>query len=107
MPGIVFKLFGIAILAISIVYMIASAFRQSRRLDARIRQLRKEQEEAARSGKVQDPYAALAELYQEQSRRIQRSRPLEEKALVSRDGHGTASSLQNRPHTAIFGNLTR
>jgi type II secretory pathway pseudopilin PulG len=66
MPGIVFKLFGIAALAVSIAYMVASAFRQSRRLDARIRAFRKEQEELERQGKVQDPYAALAEVYQEQ-----------------------------------------
>ena len=67
MTGIVFKLFGLAILAITIAYMVASAFRQSRRLDARIRALREEQEELARQGKVQDPYAALAEIYAEKN----------------------------------------
>ncbi len=63
MPGIVFKLFGLAIISITIVYMIAAAFRQSRRVDARIRALREEQAEMARQGKIQDPYAALAEIY--------------------------------------------
>ena len=63
MPGIVFKLFGLAILTVTIVFMAARAFRQSRRLDARIRALREEEKEAARQGKIQDPYAALAEIY--------------------------------------------
>jgi hypothetical protein len=73
MPGIVFKLFGMAIIVVTIVYMAASAFRRSRLLDARIRGFREEQEELARSGKVQDPYAALAEIYAE--RENERSRP--------------------------------
>ncbi len=73
MTGIVFKLFGIAVLIVSIAYMAASAFRQSRRLDARIRAFKKEQDELARQGKVQDPYAALADVYAEQ--KVARKKP--------------------------------
>jgi type II secretory pathway pseudopilin PulG len=65
MGGIVFKLFGIAAILILIVYMAASAFRRARRLDARIRAFRDEQDELTRRGRVQDPYAALAEIYTE------------------------------------------
>ena len=69
MGGIVFKFFGIATLIIIVVYMAASAFRRARRLDARIREFRKEQDELTRSGRAQDPYAALAEIYAEEEKR--------------------------------------
>ncbi len=66
MSGILFKFFGIAVLIIVTLYMIASAFRQSRRLNKRIRAFKEEQEELKRQGKVEDPYAGLAEIYAEQ-----------------------------------------
>ena len=69
MGGIVFKFFGIALIVIFCVYMAASAFRRSRRLDARIKAYRKEQDELARAGRAQDPYAALAEIYAENETR--------------------------------------
>ena len=65
MPGIVLKLFGLAILGVSVLFMVASAFRQSRRLNARIRAHKEEQRELARLGKVEDPYAALSEIYKD------------------------------------------
>jgi hypothetical protein len=68
MGGIVFKLFGIAVIIILIVYMAASAFRRARRLDARIRAFRDEQDELTRNGRVQDPYAALADIYTEEEK---------------------------------------
>ena len=65
MGGIVFKFFGIATIVVCILYMAASAFRRSRRLDARIREFRNEQDELRRRGIHRDPYASLAELYEE------------------------------------------
>lgn len=58
-----FKLFGIAIVVVVILYLIAGALRKARRLDRRIAEFKAEQEEAARQGKTIHPYAALAELY--------------------------------------------
>jgi hypothetical protein len=72
MTGIVFKAFALAVLALSVLYMAAAAFRRARRLDARIRAFRREQEELARQGKSQDPYAALAEVYAEVDRESRR-----------------------------------
>ena len=69
MSTIIFKFFGFAALGLCIVYMAASAFRRSRRLDARIRAFRKEQDELARSGRSVDPYAGLAEIYAEKDRK--------------------------------------
>ncbi|HLJ56160.1 MAG TPA: hypothetical protein VKT77_14060 [Chthonomonadaceae bacterium] len=74
MGGIVFKMFGIAALAVIVVYLLASAFRQSRRLNRRIAQHKREQEELAKQGKREDPYAALAELYAERDRKDRRRR---------------------------------
>ncbi len=61
--GLVFKLFGIAIALVIVLYLLANILRSSRRLDRRISDAKKEQEENAKQGKVLDPYAALAELY--------------------------------------------
>ncbi len=69
MTGIVFKLFGLAVLALTVVYLAASAFRRSRILDARIRAFRAEQDELTRRGRSQDPYAGLAEIYSERESR--------------------------------------
>jgi hypothetical protein len=60
---IMFKLFGIAIALVVILYLIANAFRSVRKLDRRITEFKADQEEAAKQGKVIHPYAALAELY--------------------------------------------
>ena len=65
MFGIVFKLFGIAIALVVIVYMAAQAFRNARRLDRRVQEFKKEQEELEKRGGPINPYAALAELYSE------------------------------------------
>ena len=74
MGGIVFKMFGIATIIVVIVYMAASAFRRARRLDVRIREFKKEQADLARSGAAQDPYSALAEIYQDQEKDRRRRR---------------------------------
>ncbi|HZP82358.1 MAG TPA: hypothetical protein VFB21_12025 [Chthonomonadaceae bacterium] len=66
MFGIIFKLFAIAIGLVAVAYMAAQAFRNARRLDARIQQYKAEQEELEKQGKPFNPYAALAELYAEQ-----------------------------------------
>jgi type II secretory pathway pseudopilin PulG len=68
MIGILFRLFGIGAIVILIVFMAASAFRRARRLDARIRAFRDEQDELTRSGRTQDPYAALADIYSEEEK---------------------------------------
>ena len=67
MFGVVFKLFGLALAIILMVYLGANAFRKSRRLDRRIREFKAEQERLKQQGKVLDPYAALAELYTERT----------------------------------------
>jgi hypothetical protein len=61
--SIVLKLFFFAVCAVSALYLVAQAFRSSRRLDSRIRQFKAEQEENAQSGKPLNPYLAMAELY--------------------------------------------
>ena len=73
MPGFVFKFFAIAVLIISILYIAAGTFRRARRLDARIREFRDEQDELARQGRSQEPYAGLAEIYAEQD--VDRKKP--------------------------------
>ncbi len=68
MIGIVFKLFGIAISLVIVAYMAAQALRSARRLDTRIQEFKKEQEELQKQGAPFNPYAALAELYAEDAR---------------------------------------
>ena len=65
--GVVFKLFGIAFAIVLFLYLIANILRSSRRLDKRLAEFKKEQEEDARQGKILNPYAALAELYTDSS----------------------------------------
>ena len=69
MSGIVLKFGAIAVFIVFILYLAADAFRRARRLDARIRAFRDEQDELTRQGRGQDPYAGLAELYQERDRK--------------------------------------
>lgn len=72
------KMFGIAIGLILIVYLVANAFRNGRRLDTRIREFKAEQKSLRESGGPVNPYAELAELYKEQdqssTQRSQRKR---------------------------------
>jgi hypothetical protein len=75
MLGIIFKLFGIAIGAVIVFYMAAQAFRNARRLDTRIQQFKAEQEELQKQGQPFNPYAALAELYAEQTPSSAPTRP--------------------------------
>ena len=69
MFGIVFKLFGFAVVIVAIVYMAASAFRNARRLDRRIEAFKAEQEALKQQGVIINPYAAMAELYADESQR--------------------------------------
>ncbi|HLV81220.1 MAG TPA: hypothetical protein VKT32_13110 [Chthonomonadaceae bacterium] len=69
MLGILFKLFSIAIATVLIIFLAAHNFRSARRLDARIRQFKKEQEELAKQQGPFNPYAALAEIYAERDKR--------------------------------------
>ena len=69
MFGIVFKLLGLAIAILVVVYGIANTFRKARRLDARIQEFKREQEELANRRGPANPYADLAELYAEPPRR--------------------------------------
>ena len=66
MGGLAFKFVGFAVCLFAIFYMAAAAFRNSRKLDHRIREFKKEQEDLTmRRGPI-DPYAALSELYAEE-----------------------------------------
>jgi hypothetical protein len=75
MYGIIFKLFAITIGLLIVSYLLASALWKARRLDSRIQQFKKEQEEAEKQGRVSNPYAALAELYAEDAQSQNRPRP--------------------------------
>jgi len=66
MSGLVVKLFGFALICVFIVYLLASAFRNSRRLDHRIKEFKKEQEDLKNSGVILNPMIELANLYNEQ-----------------------------------------
>ncbi len=67
MGGLAFKFVGFAACLFAILYMAATAFRNSRKLDSRIKQFKKEQEDLAmRAGPI-DPYAALSDLYNEKN----------------------------------------
>jgi len=63
MYGFIFKFFGIAIALLIVFYSAANAFRKARKLDARIREYKREQEDSLRRGVAADPYSELAELY--------------------------------------------
>lgn len=63
--GIVFRVLGAAIVILIALYSSANAFRKARQLDARIREFKREQEEAKTRGKPLDPYRDLAEIYAE------------------------------------------
>ncbi len=65
MYGIVFRVLGAAIVILIALYSSANAFRKARQLDARIREFKREQEEAKTRGKPLDPYRDLAEIYAE------------------------------------------
>jgi hypothetical protein len=69
MFGIVFKFLGVAIALLVVVFGIADTFRKARRLDARIQEFKREQEELAKQRGPANPYADLAELYAEPTRR--------------------------------------
>lgn len=69
MFGIIFKLFGLAIGSVIVVYLIAQSLRNARRVDRRIAEFKAEQEALKQQGKALDPYAALAELYAEEAQR--------------------------------------
>jgi hypothetical protein len=69
MAGILFKFFGIAIAIVVIIYMAVGAFRRSRRLDARIREFKAEQDALDKEGRAVNPYAALSELYAERKKK--------------------------------------
>ena len=72
MYGLIFKIFFIAIGAIIILYLAASALRRARRLDTRIQEF-KEELEANKNSSAVNPYAALAELYAEEPPRASQS----------------------------------
>ena len=67
MFGLIFKFFGIAFGLVLLIYAAANALRSKRRLDARIRQFKAEQEAQRNRPGILDPYAALTELYAEQT----------------------------------------
>lgn len=71
---IIIKFFSVAIALLLSFYMLGAAFRKARRLDARIRELKREQEEQARNGVPSNPYAELAALYAERERQSTRER---------------------------------
>ena len=65
MYGFLFKSFGLAIALLAALYGAGSAFRRARRLDARISEYKREQEEARSRGAALDPYSELAQIYSE------------------------------------------
>ena len=67
MLGLIFKIFGAAACLVLLVYAAANALRSKRCLDAKIRQFKAEQEAQKNRPGALDPYAALAELYAEQT----------------------------------------
>lgn len=86
MLGIVFKLFFIAVCAVTALFMLAGTLRKSRLLNRRIEDFKAEQDELRRSGRSADPYSALAELYAARSADVRPKRP------SSGKGPGGASS---------------
>jgi hypothetical protein len=75
MFGMVFKLFAIAIGLVWLVFLAAQAFRNARRLDARIQSFKEEQETLEKRRGPIDPYAALAELTAEEEHKRPSKRP--------------------------------
>lgn len=72
MFGIVFKLFFFGISSVLLLYLLANVFRNARRLEARIQAFKEEQAELEKRQGPINPYAALAELYAENSRETAR-----------------------------------
>ncbi len=66
MLGISIKLFVVALGIIAIFYCAASVFRNSRKLQQRMDEFREEQDTYDKKHGARNPYAALAELYQEE-----------------------------------------
>src|SRR5690348_5649661 len=67
MLGIFLERFAIAMGVVLVVFSAASAFRSARLLNRRITQFKAEQEVLEKQGKAINPYAALAELYAEET----------------------------------------
>ena len=74
MSGIALKLFALGIGVVWVLFLLARTFRSARRLDHRIATFREEQEKREREGRVEGPYAALAQLYAEEPKKPRRSR---------------------------------
>jgi hypothetical protein len=68
MHGFILKFFLIVTGVLLMLYLIGQVARSARRLDRRIQEFKSEQEENEKSGKVLNPYAALAELYAEEAK---------------------------------------
>ncbi len=68
MYGFIFKFFGLAILLLIAFYSAANAFRNARKLDARIEEYQREQEEKRSRGITPDPYSELAEIYTQRNK---------------------------------------
>jgi hypothetical protein len=64
---ILFKFFGIAIGTMLVLYLVGLVLRSARRLDRRITEFKAEQEALQNQGGPINPYASLAELYNEPS----------------------------------------
>ena len=68
MYGYFFKLVLSVTAVLIAVYYAGGAFKNARRLNSRIEELKRDQEKRKKRGEVQDPYAQLAELYAEQKK---------------------------------------
>jgi hypothetical protein len=68
MVTIALKVLLCGTLVLLAVYYAGGAFRNARTLNARIEELKRDQEERRKRGDVSNPYAELAELYAEQER---------------------------------------
>ena len=65
MYGIAVKFVLLTGCIVACCYLVASIFRRSRMITQKLAELREEEAAIKASGKVIDPYKALAELYQE------------------------------------------
>ena len=70
MYGFIFKFFGVAIALLIAFYSAANAFRKARKLNARIEEYKRDQEENRRRGISVDPYSELAEIYAERNKSV-------------------------------------
>jgi hypothetical protein len=70
MYGFIFKFFAVAVALLVALYTAANTFRNARKLDARVREYKREQEARQRSGGAIDPYSELAELYSERTKPV-------------------------------------